>query len=173
VGGWMGGWVGGLAGGQARSQEWLSGCLVGGAVARCPGDDGWQLIIPAVQQCAPMHGTAHACLPRQLLSPPPLSWQALDEVLPAVKAELAEQGGFWVLRPDSGAPSWWRQRGPWLEKLLSTAARLGSCPIDRTRGFNRRWRRLCRQHPFACCAPEMPAPLAAAAAVLCCCVPCR
>ncbi|KAL4447532.1 hypothetical protein ABPG75_004751 [Micractinium tetrahymenae] len=31
--------------------------------------------------------------------------RALDEVVPAVVAELQEQGGFWVLRPDSGDPT--------------------------------------------------------------------
>ena len=29
--------------------------------------------------------------------------RALDEVVPSVAAEMNEQGGFWVLRPDSGA----------------------------------------------------------------------
>ena len=58
--------------------------------------------------------------------------RALDEVLPAVKAELAGQGGFWVLRPDSGAPCWWRQWG-----VAGGASLL--CPPQPCKMFNRNW----------------------------------
>ena len=47
--------------------------------------------------------------------------QALDEVVPAVAEEKNAQGGFWVLRPDSG---WGRQS-------------CGSMPVDLFSGGSR------------------------------------
>lgn len=34
-----------------------------------------------------------------------ISLQALDQVVPAVSAEMVAAGGFWVMRPDSGDPT--------------------------------------------------------------------
>lgn len=75
---------------------------------------------PSKQECALMtgltepvpptnHPTAELlCLtpPRNLLTmglPAPHLPQALNEVVPSVAAEKVAAGGFWVLRPDSGA----------------------------------------------------------------------
>jgi hypothetical protein len=119
VGTWVGGWVGVL---------WL-GCV--GRGAACELSSSSPLLACTV--CTPRTRHTSCLLASQLPLPPfPTCWQALDEVLPAVKAELAQLGGFWVLRPDSGAPCWWRQWG-----VAGGASLL--CPPQPCKMFNRNW----------------------------------
>ena len=137
----MGGWVGVL---------WL-GCV--GRGAACELSSSSPLLACTV--CTPRTRHTSCLLASQLPLPPfPTCWQALDEVLPAVKAELAELGGFWVLRPDSGAPCWWRQWGvaggasllcPPQPCKCSTAT---GASIDAAAVLH-------RPAPIACCAPNL------------------